>query len=68
MMIVVGQDEMEARAVNVRNRDADKKARGKILPLDEAVSKLVKLKTERRIENNIESESAPVPAAAPAAA
>lgn len=56
---------MEARAVNIRNRDADKKARGKILPLDDAIAKLVKLKNERRIENNIEAEFAAAPGAEP---
>jgi len=50
---VVGQDEMDNRAVNVRNRDAGTKARGEIMPLDETVSKLVELKAQRRLENTI---------------
>ncbi|KAG8770681.1 threonyl-tRNA synthetase, partial [Serendipita sp. 398] len=52
-IFVVGQDEMDNRAVNVRNRDADKKARAEIMPLDDVVAKLVSLKAERRLENNI---------------
>lgn len=52
-IFVVGQDEMEARAVNVRNRDADTKARAEIMPLDDVVAKLVLLKAERRLENKI---------------
>lgn len=50
---VVGQDEMENRAVNVRNRDAGTKARGEIMALDEIVSKLIDLKAQRRLENTI---------------
>ncbi|KAG8814695.1 threonyl-tRNA synthetase [Serendipita sp. 399] len=52
-IFVVGQDEVDNRAVNVRNRDADKKARAEILPLDDVVAKLVLLKAERRLENSI---------------
>jgi threonyl-tRNA synthetase len=53
---VVGQDEMDNRAVNVRNRDAaGTKARGEIMPLEEVISKLVNLKAERRLENSIDS-------------
>lgn len=52
-IFVVGQDEMEGRAVNVRNRDAGTKARGEILPLEETIAKLVQLKAERRLENTI---------------
>lgn len=50
---MVGQDEMEARAVNVRNRDAGTKARGEVMPLDEVITKLVDLKAQRRLENTI---------------
>lgn len=50
---MVGQDEMDNRAVNVRNRDAGTKARGEIMPLDDVITKLADLKAQRRLENNI---------------
>lgn len=53
-LIAVGTQEMEQRAVNVRNRDdAGTKARGEVIPLDDVVSKMVALKTERRLENKL---------------
>jgi threonyl-tRNA synthetase len=52
---VVGEDEQSARAVNVRNRDdVGTKARTPTIPLDDVLVKLVKLKEERRLENQIE--------------
>lgn len=51
-IIVVGAEEQKARAVNWRNRDDQaSQQRGEIVPLDEAVEKLVKLRDERRLEN-----------------
>ncbi|KAF2827223.1 threonyl-tRNA synthetase [Ophiobolus disseminans] len=51
-IIVVGAEEQKAKAVNWRNRDDQaSQQRGEIVPLDEAVEKLVKLRDERRIEN-----------------
>ncbi|KAF8314414.1 tars protein [Clavulina sp. PMI_390] len=54
-LLVVGEDEMKARAVNVRNRDVvDSKARTPTIPLDEVLQKMLKLKEERRLENSLE--------------
>lgn len=51
---VVGEEEMNARAVNVRNRDdVGQKTRAPTLPLDEVVTKLVDLKAVRSLENKI---------------
>lgn len=55
MNSVVGEDEQNARAVNVRNRDVvDSKARTPTIPLDEVKEKMVQLKVERRLENRID--------------
>jgi threonyl-tRNA synthetase len=52
--MVVGAEEQKARAVNWRNRDDQAtQQRGEIVPLDEAVKKLVALRDERRIENTV---------------
>ena len=54
MLAVVGEEEMNARAVNVRNRDdIGQKTRAPTLPLDEVVMKLVSLKATRSLENKI---------------
>ena len=51
---VVGEEEMNARAVNVRNRDdVGQKTRAPTLPLDEVVMKLVNLKATRSLQNKI---------------
>ena len=53
-IMVVGAEEQEARAVNWRNRDdQETQQRGVIVPLDEAIEKLVKLRDERSIENKV---------------
>lgn len=50
--IVVGQDELDSRSVNVRNRDdVGTKARSEIIKLDEVLEKMLSLKNERRLEN-----------------
>lgn len=50
--LVVGAEERDDRAVNVRNRD-DKatQTKGELVPLSVALEKLVQLKKERRIIN-----------------
>jgi len=54
-ILVVGADEVEARAVNVRNRDdVGTKARSEIIPLDDIVEKLVNLKNTRKLENRFD--------------
>ncbi|KAH8726630.1 hypothetical protein GQ44DRAFT_679051 [Phaeosphaeriaceae sp. PMI808] len=53
-IMVVGAEEQAARAVNWRNRDDQAtQQRGEIVPLDEAVKKLVALRDERKIENTV---------------
>lgn len=50
MIIVVGEDELQANAVNIRNRDKQiqgDKAREDVVPLDEAVKKFVELRDSR---------------------
>lgn len=52
--IVVGQEELDARSVNVRNRDdVGTKARSEIIPLDDVVQKLVALKKNRSLQNKL---------------
>lgn len=49
---VVGAEERENRAVNIRNRD-DKasQTRGEVIPLDEAIQRLRALKRLRNVAN-----------------
>ncbi|OOQ90910.1 Threonine--tRNA ligase, cytoplasmic [Penicillium brasilianum] len=53
-IFVVGQQEMESRSVNIRNRDdpATQKL-GVMVPLDEVRAKLTALRKERRLENKL---------------
>ena len=49
---VVGQEELDSRSVNVRNRDdVGTKARSATIPVAEIVDKLVKLKESRSLKN-----------------
>jgi threonyl-tRNA synthetase len=51
-IFVVGDQEMNGRQVNVRNRDdTSSQDRGKPVPLQEAITKLVALRDERRSDN-----------------
>ncbi|WWD15705.1 threonine-tRNA ligase [Kwoniella shandongensis] len=43
-IMVVGQDELDAQAVNIRNRDDEVQGRDETIQLDEAVKKLLALK------------------------
>jgi len=54
-ILVVGQAELEARSVNVRNRDdVGQKTRAEVLvPLDEIAEKLVALKKRRSLDNKL---------------
>ncbi|CAG8562565.1 4547_t:CDS:10 [Paraglomus brasilianum] len=52
-IFVVGAEEEKVNSVNVRNRDADVKAKAETIPLDDIIAKLVLLKKERRLENKI---------------
>lgn len=56
--VVVGEDEVKARAVNVRNRDdVGTKARTPTIPFDDVMTKLLKLKEERRLLNRLDGEA-----------
>ena len=51
---VVGQEELDARSVNVRNRDdVGTKAKGEMVLLDKIVEQLVDLKKSRSLENKL---------------
>ncbi|KAJ4489998.1 tars protein [Lentinula aciculospora] len=51
-ILVVGQEELDARAVNVRNRDdIGTKNKGQMIPLDTVVNKFVELKSSKRLKN-----------------
>ncbi|THH20468.1 hypothetical protein EW146_g914 [Bondarzewia mesenterica] len=53
-ILVVGQEELDSRSVNVRNRDhVGTKAKTAMVPLDVIADKLVKLKTSRSLKNNL---------------
>jgi threonyl-tRNA synthetase len=52
IFVVVGDQEEKGREVNVRNRDdTTSQDRGRPVPLEEAISKLVALRDERRSDN-----------------
>lgn len=52
MIAVVGQEELDNRSVNVRNRDdVGTKAKTAMVPLDVIIDKLVRLKTSRSLQN-----------------
>jgi threonyl-tRNA synthetase len=51
---VVGAEEMQSRTVNIRNRDdPEKQSKGELIPLDDAIEKLTKLKDSRQLKNAI---------------
>ncbi|TEB26828.1 tars protein [Coprinellus micaceus] len=51
-IFVVGQEELDNRAVNIRNRDdVGTKSRGEILKLDDVVEKLLAMKKARGLSN-----------------
>ncbi|OBZ66826.1 Threonine--tRNA ligase, cytoplasmic [Grifola frondosa] len=51
-ILIVGQEELDSRSVNVRNRDdVGTKAKTEMVPLDELAKKLVALKTSRSLQN-----------------
>lgn len=53
-ILVVGQEELDAQSVNLRNRDdAGTKVKGAMMPLGEVITKLVELKASRRLENKL---------------
>ncbi|KAF2665120.1 threonyl-tRNA synthetase [Microthyrium microscopicum] len=53
-IFVVGAEEMKSRTVNIRNRDdQEKQSKGELIPLDEAIEKLTKLRDSRQQVNAI---------------
>ncbi len=49
---VVGQEELDSRSVNVRNRDdVGTKAKTAMVPLDVIIDKLVRLKANKSLQN-----------------
>ncbi|KAH9992345.1 threonyl-tRNA synthetase [Russula vinacea] len=51
-ILVVGQEELDSRSVNVRNRDdVGTKAKTAMMPLDTIIEKLTKLKANRSLQN-----------------
>ena len=55
-ILVVGQEELEGKAVNVRNRDdvGEKKTRAATVPLDVLIERLSSLKGSRSLSNKID--------------
>lgn len=54
IVTVVGQEELDGRSVNVRNRDdVGSKAKTQMVPLDEIVEKLVALKNSKNLNNKL---------------
>ena len=55
MCAVVGAEEQKSRTVNIRNRDDQAtQSKGELIPVQEALDKMVKLKEERRRVNSLE--------------
>jgi len=53
-ILVVGQEELDARSVNVRNRDdVGTKSKGEMVPLDRVIDQLVALKNTRSLANKL---------------
>jgi threonyl-tRNA synthetase len=55
-ILVVGQEELDGKAVNVRNRDdvGEKKTRAATVPLDIFTQKLITLKESRSLSNKVD--------------
>lgn len=50
----MGQEELDSKSVNVRNRDdVGTKAKGQMITLEEIEQKLVELKTSRSLTNKL---------------
>ncbi|TFK75637.1 threonyl-tRNA synthetase [Pluteus cervinus] len=53
-LLVVGQEELDARSVNVRNRDdVGTKAKGQMVPLDTVLQQFSSLKKSRSLDNKL---------------
>ena len=65
----MGAQEKESQTVNIRNRDDQKtQAKGELIPLDDAITKLVELRDQRRLANSIEVKGSAVGSSANGAA
>ena len=55
-ILVVGQEELDGKSVNVRNRDdvGEKKTRAATVPLETLIEKLATLKGSRSLSNKID--------------
>ena len=52
--LVVGAEEQKTRTVNIRNRDDPATQKhGALIPLQDALQKLIQLRDERRLKNEI---------------
>lgn len=52
--VVVGAEEAKSQTVNIRNRDDQStQTKGDLVPMQEALEKMIALKEERRLENKI---------------
>ncbi|KAH7910912.1 hypothetical protein BJ138DRAFT_1126481 [Hygrophoropsis aurantiaca] len=53
-ILVVGQEELDSRSVNIRNRDdVGTKTKSQMAPLEETIEKLVQLKATRNLQNQL---------------
>ncbi|KAK9464488.1 hypothetical protein V1512DRAFT_293304 [Lipomyces arxii] len=53
-ILIVGEQELNASAVNLRNRDDQaSQSKGEMIPLDEVCSKMIALKASRSLENKL---------------
>ena len=53
-IFVVGAEERDSKTANIRNRDDQAtQQRGEVIPLRDAIEKLVLLRDERRVDNKI---------------
>lgn len=54
MYTVVGQEELDSKSVNVRNRDdVGTKAKTEMIPLEDLAKKLVQLKETKSLDNKL---------------
>ena len=52
--LVVGAEEQQTKTVNIRNRDDPATQKhGALIPLQDALKKLIQLQDERRLKNEI---------------
>lgn len=53
-ILIVGEQELNARAVNVRNRDdKNQQSKGEMIGLDDVITKMLALKDSKALENQL---------------